>query len=219
MLASLAREEPEVEEGTSRASRRDQQAHRILEAAKSCFLRAGFQGASMQHICAEAGMSPGALYRYFPSKEAIIAAIVEADRRSDAEILGSMGTGATEVGVVKAALAYIRHVHETGSAPLSLEIRAEAMRNCAVREASVRCMESAAAMFGERLGRAAARGEIDPVVPLESLVPLMMATADGIAMSNLPAQGMPWSAIETTLRAMTEALLRPRAASLQQPAA
>ena len=49
----------------SRAERRDQQIQRILEAAKACFLRFGFQGASMNQICAEVGMSPGALYRYF----------------------------------------------------------------------------------------------------------------------------------------------------------
>ena len=45
----------------------------ILEAAQRCFVRSGFHHASMQDICAEAGMSPGKLYRYFPSKEAIIA--------------------------------------------------------------------------------------------------------------------------------------------------
>ena len=43
----------------------------ILAAAQRCFVRSGFHGASMQEICAEAGMSPGNLYRYFPSKEAI----------------------------------------------------------------------------------------------------------------------------------------------------
>src|SRR5262245_17106399 len=45
----------------------------ILAAAQRCFVRSGFHGASMQDICAEAGMSPGNLYRYFPSKEALIA--------------------------------------------------------------------------------------------------------------------------------------------------
>ena len=52
----------------------------ILAAAQRCFVRSGFHGASMQDICAEAGMSPGNLYRYFPSKEALIAGIAERDR-------------------------------------------------------------------------------------------------------------------------------------------
>ena len=59
----------------SRAERRDQQTQRILDAAKACFVRYGFQGASMQQICAEAGMSPGALYRYF--------SVQGSDRRGD----------------------------------------------------------------------------------------------------------------------------------------
>lgn len=44
----------------------------ILAAAHRCFLRNGLQGASISMICKEAGMSPGHLYHYFPSKEAII---------------------------------------------------------------------------------------------------------------------------------------------------
>lgn len=218
-LAPIATDEFDVEEGTARVSRRDQQVHRILEAAKGCFLRSGFQGASMQHICAEAAMSPGALYRYFPSKEAIIEAIVEADRRSDAEVLSCMGTGSAAEGVVNAAMAYLRHVHERGNAPLFIEIRAEAMRNPSVGEAAARCMGTTAQMFRDRLGTAAAAGEIDPMLPLDALIPLMMATADGIAMSNLLAQGVSWAAIETTLRTITEALLRPRRTAAQAAAA
>ena len=46
------------------ADRRDE----ILSAAQRCFVRSGFHQASMQEICAEAGMSAGNLYRYFPSR-------------------------------------------------------------------------------------------------------------------------------------------------------
>src|SRR5437764_6551531 len=57
----------------------------ILAAAQACFARAGFHQTSMQEICAEAGMSPGNLYRYFRSKEAIIAGIAERDRTEVAQ--------------------------------------------------------------------------------------------------------------------------------------
>ena len=53
---------------TRRAQRREQQEARILDAAQKCFVRSGFQGASMQEICTEAEMSPGALYPLFPVK-------------------------------------------------------------------------------------------------------------------------------------------------------
>src|SRR5260221_11274361 len=51
----------------------------ILEAAGRCFVRDGFRGASTSDICAEAKISPGHLYHYFASKEAIMAAMAEAN--------------------------------------------------------------------------------------------------------------------------------------------
>lgn len=43
----------------------------ILEAAARVFSRRGIQGATMAEIAGEAGLTPGALYRYFASKEAL----------------------------------------------------------------------------------------------------------------------------------------------------
>ncbi|WP_332700370.1 TetR/AcrR family transcriptional regulator [Bosea sp. (in: a-proteobacteria)] len=53
---------------------------RILDAAEHVFARAGFHAATMNDVAVEAGMSPGNLYRYFPSKDAIVAGIAERDR-------------------------------------------------------------------------------------------------------------------------------------------
>src|SRR5206468_4377917 len=51
--------------------------HQILDAALTCFRRNGFHTTSMQDVINEAGLSVGAVYRYFRSKEDIIAAIVD----------------------------------------------------------------------------------------------------------------------------------------------
>ena len=47
----------------------------ILRAALACFGEKGCQKTTMRDICARAGLSAGAVYSYFDSKEAIIAAI------------------------------------------------------------------------------------------------------------------------------------------------
>ncbi len=47
----------------------------ILGAARRAFTRNGFHSTSMQDILRESGLSAGAVYRYFPSKVDIIAAI------------------------------------------------------------------------------------------------------------------------------------------------
>src|SRR5579864_5773069 len=63
----------------------------VREAALACFKRKGFHQASMADICAEAAMSPGNLYRYYDSKEAIIAAICEEDLRQVTGRLEQLG--------------------------------------------------------------------------------------------------------------------------------
>ncbi|MGH3239279.1 MAG: TetR/AcrR family transcriptional regulator [Spirillospora sp.] len=46
----------------------------ILDAARTCFIRKGIHETSMQDIFAEAGLSAGAVYRYYRSKNEIIEA-------------------------------------------------------------------------------------------------------------------------------------------------
>ncbi len=58
----------------------------IIEAARGCFRERGLRETTIEEICAEARMSPGALYRYFDSKADIIAAIV-LDARAEAEAM------------------------------------------------------------------------------------------------------------------------------------
>ena len=55
--------------------RRQANRTQIVAAARRCFSRQGFHQTSMPDIAAEAGVSVGAPYRYFSSKEEIILAI------------------------------------------------------------------------------------------------------------------------------------------------
>lgn len=48
----------------------------ILDAAQVCFTRKGFHETSMQDVFTESGLSAGAVYRYFTSKNEIIRALV-----------------------------------------------------------------------------------------------------------------------------------------------
>ena len=52
----------------------------ILDAALACFGRKGFHQTTMQDICHQCGLSPGAIYRYFRSKEDIVESASERDR-------------------------------------------------------------------------------------------------------------------------------------------
>ncbi|RJQ75640.1 TetR/AcrR family transcriptional regulator [Pseudonocardiaceae bacterium YIM PH 21723] len=54
----------------------DTRRRQILDAAAVCFARDGFHATSMPDIFTEAGLSAGAVYRYFPSKQAIFDALM-----------------------------------------------------------------------------------------------------------------------------------------------
>ncbi|MEU6218605.1 TetR/AcrR family transcriptional regulator [Streptomyces sp. NPDC047022] len=54
----------------------DARRRQILEGAVLCFARNGFHATSMQDVLKEAGLSAGAVYRYFSSKDELIAAVV-----------------------------------------------------------------------------------------------------------------------------------------------
>lgn len=82
---------PRVTEAHLEARRRE-----ILAAGFHCFARAGLHGTTMQDIADEAGLSAGALYRYFESKEALVRALAadSAGRRSEAFVRLAPGGGA-----------------------------------------------------------------------------------------------------------------------------
>ncbi len=50
----------------------------ILAAAARVLVTVGYDRASTKRIAAEAGVSIGSLYQYFPSKEAVVAALIDA---------------------------------------------------------------------------------------------------------------------------------------------
>jgi len=59
----------------------------IMEGARTAFLSAGFDGASMNDIARAAGVSKGTLYAYFTSKDELFAAIIRAEKAQAAERL------------------------------------------------------------------------------------------------------------------------------------
>lgn len=73
---------------------RNQRRDQILDAACRCFSQHGFHAASMKQVCTEAGLSPGAVYNYFGSKDEIISELVTRGRDERKRVLtGGTGPG------------------------------------------------------------------------------------------------------------------------------
>ncbi len=55
--------------------RKLERSQQILDAARRCFIDKGFHRASMSDVIRESGLSAGAVYSYYSSKEELIAAV------------------------------------------------------------------------------------------------------------------------------------------------
>ena len=76
----------------------------ILDGARTVFLSAGFDGASMGEIARAAGVSKGTLYVYFENKEDLFEALIIQEKTSLAEALFTLDAGDPDVPGVLARL-------------------------------------------------------------------------------------------------------------------
>ncbi|MDH6628026.1 AcrR family transcriptional regulator [Streptomyces sp. LBL] len=90
-------------EQQGRKPRADVQRNRaaLLEAAQRHFLRDGV-GTSLEAVAKEAGVGPGTLYRHFPTREALLSAVLQSrteelvTRRADIAGIDDAGTALTQ---------------------------------------------------------------------------------------------------------------------------
>ncbi|MEU0820080.1 TetR/AcrR family transcriptional regulator [Streptomyces mirabilis] len=112
----------------------DARREQILDAARRCFLRDGFHSTSMQDLFTEAGLSSGAVYRHFNSKDEMILAIAEENMRDVLDITLAVATNrqGQSMGAVLAELLDViraKSVEGQDVAGLAVLVWGEAMRN------------------------------------------------------------------------------------------
>ena len=181
----------------------------ILEAAERCFARSGFHQASMQDICAEAGMSPGNLYRYFRSKEALIAGISERNRAQAAAALGDIGKAPDFF----AALAeHARHHLIERSADevgLCAEIMSESRRNPEVARLCEKIERDIKNRLAAMLRSAIERGEVRADLDVESAALVLMVLVDGMSWRRAVEKGFDVERVLPMILQMVRSLLSP----------
>lgn len=163
------------------AQRQSDRRAEILNAAERCFSRSGFHQASMQDICGEAGMSPGNLYRYFPSKEALIAGICERNR-ADAVASFALVDSAPAFFDGLAGLARHHLIDRTDAeVGLCAEIMAESRRHPEIRQLYQSIEHDIKNRIADMLRNAAERGEIRSDLDLDAAATILMVLGDGMS--------------------------------------
>ena len=181
----------------------------ILEAAERCFARSGFHQASIQEICAAAGMSPGNLYRYFPSKEAIIAGIAESNRATAAADFAAVTTADDFFGGFAALARHYLVERTADEVALCAEIMTESRRNPEIARIYQAIDTDVKAGLVAVLRNAAARGEIAAELDFERIVIVLLAIGDGIEWRRAVDPGFDAETVLPLILQMVKSLLVP----------
>lgn len=143
----------------------------ILAGARRAFARYGFEGATVSRIEAETGMTRGAIFHYFASKEELFVALVERDSERAARLLEEEGIA----GVVRSIAA---------EDPEWLGTSLEAMRLARIDPEFGALWEQRRNALDERLSEGAQRdrkaGELREDAPAWALARFLGIFLDGV---------------------------------------
>jgi AcrR family transcriptional regulator len=185
-----------------RAARRRQ----ILDAAGRCFVRNGFHATSMQDVLHEAGLSAGAVYRYFPGKAAIVTAIAE-ETVADVERAIEETVGADPVPPVEEAMARVldavdAHTGPQGNARIAVQVWAEALREPALADLVQVTYARIRSRFVELASRAREAGRIPADADPEQVGTVLFGMLPGYILQRLLVGGVDPAVYRAGLRAV-----------------
>jgi AcrR family transcriptional regulator len=192
----------------------DEKRRHILDAAEGCFQRDGFRGASIGDICAAARMSPGHLYHYFDSKEAIIEAILESRLEREAAIVGEL-TMTPNADLVTAVCGWldgrVKDVQAHGTS-LGLEMRAESARNPAIAKIASRADRGVRELLSRLVREGQERGQVDPALDPDSVAVVVHSIIFGLnRLGAIRDSTFDVKAASAMLKLLMERFLRPQA--------
>ncbi|WP_438024681.1 TetR/AcrR family transcriptional regulator [Sorangium sp. So ce233] len=145
----------------------------LLRAAQRRFAAEGVQ-ASIASICAEAGVSPGHLYHYFPSKEAILEGLFQLVLDEAATHLSG------DVQDARDLPALVADLYSSGKGPsLLFDLLAESQRNAAIADRLRRHSAEMKQLLASAIARGQAAGLVDDTLPAPDLATLLLAALDG----------------------------------------
>jgi AcrR family transcriptional regulator len=175
----------------TRLTRQEQQARtrsRLMDAASKVFSCKGMQQASVDEVAQEAGYTKGAFYANFKSKEELFLAILDehfGERIEEVErAFGSDESPPEQARHAAADFARASRADPDHEA-LFLEFTQYALRSDAFREELLTRFATLRARLGEVYERRAESFGIDPPVPIDRIVRMVIAMADGWAMWRL----------------------------------
>lgn len=184
---------------------------RILDAAAASFSRNGYDATGVAEICRVAGISKGAFYYHFPSKQTLFIALLE--RWLD-ELDGSIATlqaGASSVpeALTRMAEAFQKVLHTAdGNLPMFMEFLTAAQRDPLIWAATVQPYRRYQLWFATLIEKGVAEGSLRQMNPQIASQMLVSWAVGMLLQSTLDPQVTDWTTVtRESLRLMLTGLL------------
>ncbi|WP_304451824.1 TetR/AcrR family transcriptional regulator [Nocardiopsis sp. YSL2] len=158
----------------------------ILSSAATCFVREGFHRTSMRDVITEAGLSPGAVYRYFRGKRDIIAAIsLGAVTAVSEAVRASVGREQSLPDLVAGLPAAIEALDRADDRTrLAVQAWGEALRDPVLGEALHGGVEGVLAALRERVDLARTTGEVPEDVDPHAVARVVLGIVQGFILQR-----------------------------------
>ncbi|WHS30211.1 TetR/AcrR family transcriptional regulator [Brucella sp. NM4] len=182
----------------------------ILAAAHRCFLRHGLQGASISMICKEAAMSPGHLYHYFPSKDAIIEQMADDYLASLHSHFCGHPEGEQTATVLLSELWSMKVWDDLDHCRILFELLAEAGRNERIRAILKQNTDGVRKLLTEALTAGQARGEVDSALDPKHTSAVLVAVLDAAPMLPLMTADLDFEESRKLITTMVGRFLKPQ---------
>lgn len=181
----------------------------ILDAARTCFRERGFRQTTIEEICAEARISPGALYRYFDCKADLMAAIA-LDARAEAEAMLDWLTDAERLldGLAEMARAFFE-TFENDSGLLA-DIWAEAARDPQLARALQEREKVTMGRVASAIEKAMRTGSAYPALTPEEAAETLIAALEGMALRRTLGGGRGGDETVRRFRTLALHILKPK---------
>lgn len=174
---------PKVTEAHS-AARRQQ----IIDAAYRCFARKGFHQTTMREIYAEAQLSPGAIYHYFDSKDAIIQASFEFDYERSLGLFAAALERADPLQALHDLLDFFFQGLESaaalGAPRVNVQSWGEALVNPPLLETIQRTRASYLDALTELIRKAQTAGQLDPALEPQAVGRMLLSLYYGLELQK-----------------------------------
>lgn len=154
---------------------------KIIRAAAACFAEKGYDACSMQDIARRCGVSKGALYGHFSSKEELFKIMIAMEHGRGAERAMEAAEHAPYIdSIIRFLSDCIRDWGFPIDHRLWIEMLAVASRDAAMKKAFMESERAARGVFKMLIQKGIDNGEIDEEVDVEGMSILLFALGDGI---------------------------------------